>query len=64
MQDIAGYKKSPGSIPEVQSHLYVALDLGYISENSFNECYKITSSTDRLVLGFIKYLSNEQPMAD
>ena len=47
-----------GSVSEVQSHLYVALDLEYIKKNEFTECYKGASDTAKLVLGFIKYLSD------
>ncbi len=46
-----------GSVSEVQSQLYVALDMKYISEREFAQCYDKASDTARLLLGFIKYLS-------
>ena len=45
-----------GSTAEVQSQLYLAQDLGYISNEEFNEIYELTSETAKLVTGFIKYL--------
>ena len=36
-----------GSIAEVQSHLYIALDLHYIDEDSFNGLYKLLDETSR-----------------
>jgi len=47
-----------GSVSEVQSHLYVALDLDYIKKDEFTECYNGASDIAKLVLGFIKYLSD------
>ena len=45
-----------GSVSEVKSLSYVALDIGYIDEETFNKiserCFKITS----LINGFIRYL--------
>ncbi len=46
-----------GSVSEVQSHLYVALDLGYVNKNEFSDCYGDASDTAKLILGFIRYLS-------
>jgi len=43
---------------EVQSHLYVALDLGYIDQAQFDNAYQLATSTARLIGGFINYLSN------
>ena len=45
-----------GSISEVQSQLYVALDLKYISEATFKELYEPLEETIRLVSGFVRYL--------
>jgi S23 ribosomal protein. len=45
-----------GSASEVQSQLYVALDLKYISEATFKELYALSEETIRLVSGFIRYL--------
>lgn len=46
---------SKGSIAEVQSLLYVALDLEYISDRQFQETYKEADNTARLILKFITY---------
>jgi len=45
---------------EVQSHLYVALDLGYVSQAQFDAAYQLAASTARLIGGFINYLSNRR----
>lgn len=45
-----------GSIAEVQSQLYVALDQGYIPEEKSNEIYSKSDEVARLISGFIKYL--------
>ena len=45
-----------GSVAEVQSQLYVARDLSYISTEQFGQAYELTSETPRLINGFIKYL--------
>jgi len=41
-----------GSVSEVQSQLYVALDLGYLSEGEFAELYKQADEVARLISGF------------
>ena len=48
-----------GSTSEVQSQLYVASDLGYISEDEFTELYNQVDEVARLVTGFIKYLKGD-----
>lgn len=45
-----------GSASKVQSQLYVALDLKYISEATFKELYELLEETIRLVSGFVRYL--------
>ena len=45
-----------GSASEVQSQLYIALDLKYMSEATFKELYELSDEIIRLVSGFIKYL--------
>ncbi|MFA4837325.1 MAG: four helix bundle protein [Dehalococcoidia bacterium] len=47
-----------GSAAEVQSQLYVALDLGYLSKPAFQELYDLAEETMKLVSGFIKYLKS------
>ena len=47
---------SHGSTSEVQSHLYVALDLNYISQSEFNELYKLPDEISKMTLTLSKYL--------
>ncbi|OGX27494.1 MAG: four helix bundle protein [Omnitrophica WOR_2 bacterium RIFCSPHIGHO2_02_FULL_48_11] len=49
-----------GSTAEVQSQLYVALDLGYIDEKQFKETYAMSDKIARLVSKFITYLKGAQ----
>jgi four helix bundle protein len=44
------------SASEVQSHLYVALDQEYITNDKFTTVYERCKSIKRLIAGFIKYL--------
>jgi four helix bundle protein len=39
-----------GSVSEVQSHLYVALDLNYVAESSFGELYELLDEISRMSL--------------
>lgn len=48
------------SASEVQSLLFVALDVGYINENTFNELNTKTDITKKLVGGFIHYLKTQR----
>ena len=47
-----------GSIAEIQSQLYVALDLKYIEEKEFHAVYTQTDKVARLISRFITYLRN------
>ena len=38
------------SVSEVQSHLYVALDLGYVSESAFEGLYVLLDEISRMTL--------------
>jgi four helix bundle protein len=49
-----------GSASEVQSHLYVALDQNYVSEQEFQETYDQARKTKGLVNGFIAYLKGKK----
>ena len=49
-----GYSK--GSAGEVRSMLYVATDLGYISQDSFNMHYQMAINIITQISNFIKYL--------
>jgi four helix bundle protein len=48
---------SKSSSSEVQSHLYVALDQGYVAEKDFSEIYKQADLLSKMVSSFVKYLS-------
>lgn len=49
-----------GSTAEVQSLLYVAQDLKYISKEESDNIYELSSEVARLVAGFTKYLQRAQ----
>jgi four helix bundle protein len=44
------------SAAEVQSHLYIARDAGYISEEKFKAMYIQAGKSSKLISGLIKYL--------
>jgi len=44
------------SATEVQSHLYVAADQGYISKDEFTQLYDQATEVKKLISGFIRYL--------
>jgi four helix bundle protein len=41
---------------EVQSHLYIALDLGYLAQIEFERFFKTTKRIEMLIGGFIRHL--------
>lgn len=45
-----------GSAIELQSHLYVALDLTYINQNEFNKTYEMLDEVSRMTLSLAQYL--------
>src|SRR5882672_3853272 len=45
-----------GSVGEIESQLYVALDENYIDENEFVSLKRLAGSTKRLIGGLIGYL--------
>ena len=45
-----------GSASEVRAQLYVALDLGYISQRQFDEAFSAVVEIGRMLTSFIKYL--------
>jgi len=47
-----------GSAAEVQCHLYVALDLQYITKGDFETHYGKADEVSRMIQGFMKYLHN------
>lgn len=48
------------SCSEVQSHLYAALDIGYISPNNFYEVYEQGKKCSNYIKAFLKYLRSKQ----
>jgi four helix bundle protein len=44
------------SAAEVQSHLYIVLDVGYVSEEKFKALYLQAGKSAKLISGLIKYL--------
>ena len=50
---------SKSSAAEVQSHLYVALDQGYIEKSVFERIYEQADKVARMCSGFIKYLNSQ-----
>jgi four helix bundle protein len=49
-----------GSAAEVQSQLYVAADLGYLSQEDLHRLYEMADEVSRLISGFIRYLRGTQ----
>ncbi|MCL0082943.1 four helix bundle protein [Thermodesulfovibrionales bacterium] len=49
-----------GSTSEVQSQLYVELDLDYISKKEFTSLYSNADEVARLISGFIRYLKGKE----
>jgi four helix bundle protein len=45
-----------GSVAEVRSQLYVALDAGYLEQEAFDELAESAAQTSRLIGGLMKYL--------
>jgi four helix bundle protein len=45
-----------GSVAEVQSHLYIAHGLNYISETDFDELYQTLTEVSRMTLSLAQYL--------
>ena len=45
-----------GSVAEIQSGLYVALDLQYISQETFNDLYQRCEEVSKMISGLIRYL--------
>jgi four helix bundle protein len=47
------------SAAEVQSHLYVALELGYINDEEFSAVYDLADGCSRQLYGFVRYLKSQ-----
>ncbi|MBZ5536085.1 MAG: four helix bundle protein [Acidobacteriia bacterium] len=51
------------SASEIESHLYVALDQGYIAEEQFSNAYQCSGKTGKMISALIKYLrSHPKPL--
>jgi four helix bundle protein len=50
---------SLGSTAEVQSQLYVAIDLNYLTETEFRDTYETAAETAKMISGFMQYLSSD-----
>lgn len=51
---------SHGSAAEVQSHLYVALDLEYIGKDEFEELYGMFDEVSRMTMSLCQHLRSSQ----
>jgi four helix bundle protein len=49
-----------GSVSELQSQLYIALDAGHITKEQFQQLYSLAELTGNLIGGFIRYLSTSE----
>jgi four helix bundle protein len=49
---------SKGSLAEVKSHLYIALDLEYISDDKFEKLASDIDEINKTLYGLINYLKN------
>ncbi|HEY6010894.1 MAG TPA: four helix bundle protein [Nitrospirota bacterium] len=49
-----------GSLSEVKSQLYVAMDLNYVTPSEFNKAYKMTEEISKLINAFIKSLKEDK----
>ena len=48
------------STAEVRSHLYIAVDQGYLSNDLFESIYAQADKVGRIISGLIKYLRTKQ----
>ena len=49
-----------GSVSEVQSHLYIALDLSYVDQSSFTKLYDLLDEISRMTLGLAQHLRSSK----
>ena len=45
-----------GSVTEIQSHLYIALDIGYINQQVFDKMYTALEDISCMIYGLMSYL--------
>lgn len=48
-----------GSAAETQSHLYIALNLGYINNSDFDEIYKLYDENSRMIMSLNQHLRSK-----
>jgi four helix bundle protein len=49
-----------GSAGELRSQLYVAVEVGLLSQDQFAELYSLANDTARMVAGFMRYLEGSE----
>ena len=49
-----------GSLSEVKSQLYVAMDINYINNAEFKKAYELAEEISRLINAFIKSLKDDK----
>jgi four helix bundle protein len=49
-----------GSVAELQSQFYVALDQKYFSQEKFTELYSKSEEVAKMISGFLQYLLSKQ----
>lgn len=49
------------SAAELQSHLHIAADQGYLQKDTFDAIYNQADRTGRVISGLIKYLRSKEP---
>ncbi|MBL0053665.1 MAG: four helix bundle protein [Bacteroidetes bacterium] len=49
-----------GSLVELQSHLYIALDIEYLEKDDFDLAFNLSEDTQRLIYGFSEYLKKTE----
>jgi four helix bundle protein len=50
------YYIAKGSIYEVETQIYIAIDLGFLEEENVEQIFSQITSVRKLIIGFIKYL--------
>lgn len=59
-ENIVFLSYSKGSVGELRSQLYIALDRKYIDEKEFKEIYDILMKQGALIKGYMRYLKNSE----
>ncbi len=49
-----------GSVAETKSHMYLALDLGYVDQQGFTETYDKLDEIGRMIFGLISHLRSRE----